>query len=55
MSGDGFRAGVQSLLRQLLPQPDDHILGIGIDRLRAGMRTPRPRLKGGNTLGVNNV
>src|SRR5215207_3056651 len=40
VSRDGFRARVQSLLRQLLAQPNDRILSIGINRLRTGMRPP---------------
>src|SRR5215212_7542808 len=52
VSGDGFRAAVQPLLGQLLTQPKNHLLGVGVDRMRAGMRTAGPRLKGGNTLGV---
>jgi hypothetical protein len=50
VGGDGFCARVQALLGQLLAQPDDHILGGGIDRVRAGMRPPGPGLKGGNAL-----
>src|SRR5215212_8764299 len=52
VSGDGFRAGVQPLLGQLLTQPKNHLLGVGVDLMKAGMRTAGPRLKGGNTLGV---
>jgi len=33
------------LLGQLLTQPNDHLLGVSIDRVRAVMRPPRPRLK----------
>jgi hypothetical protein len=39
----GFGARVQALLEQLLTQPNDHLLGVGVDGVRAVMRPPRPR------------
>ena len=55
VGGDGFRAGVQSLLGQLLTQPDDRILGVRVHRLRTGMRPSRPRLESCLALGAEPI
>jgi hypothetical protein len=52
VGADGVRAGVQPLAGQLLAEPDDLILELDGDRPRAGVRTPRPRLERGLTLGL---
>jgi hypothetical protein len=41
--GDDDRAGVQSVLGQLLAQPDDQLDRGRIDGARRGLRPPRPR------------
>jgi len=35
VGGNRFRASVQALFGQLLAQPNDRILSLGVDRLRA--------------------
>jgi hypothetical protein len=42
---DRFRPRVQAQLGQLLTLPNDHFLGVGVHRVRAVMRPPRPGLE----------
>lgn len=50
MRRDRLRAGVEALLRQLLAQPQDQVLEVWIEPVRAGERPSRPRLIGRRAL-----
>jgi hypothetical protein len=55
VAADRLRAGVQALLGQLLAQPDDPVLQLGADLVRAVPRPPGPRLERGLALDVEPI